>query len=266
MRTDREKRVATDFLSVTELSGDDVTPEQVERLCHRYYWAGDYCRDKDVLEAACGTGQGAGYLNGLASSYRAGDFSEEILKIARSHYGDHVTLKQFDAQEMPFADNSLDIVLLFEALYYIPSAERFVAECKRVLRPGGKVLIATANKDLFDFNPSPHSYVYYGVKELTRLFGENGFTTNFFGYMPVDTLSVKKKILRLAKKFVVNFGLMPKTMAGKKLLKRLVFGSLIQMPSEICADMVSYAPPTKLDSGRPDQLHKVIYCVAEIRI
>ncbi|MCD6265910.1 MAG: BrnT family toxin [Deltaproteobacteria bacterium] len=29
-------------------------------------------------------------------------------------------------------------------------------DCVRVLRPGGKVLIATANKDLYDFNPSPH--------------------------------------------------------------------------------------------------------------
>lgn len=256
--------MATDFLSVTELSGDDVTQEQVERLCHRYYWAGEYCRDKDTLEVACGTGQGAGYLNKLAGSYRAGDFSEQILKIARSHYGESIAFQQFDAQEMPFVDDSLDVIILFEALYYIPSGERFVAECKRVLRPGGKVLIATANKDLFDFNPSPHSFVYYGVKELTQLFAENGFSTNFFGYVPVNSLSVKQKILRPIKKFVVNSGLMPKTMAGKKLLKRLVFGSLVPMPAEISADMVGYEPPTGLAAGKPDQLHKVIYCVAEI--
>ena len=256
--------MATDFLSVTELSGDDVTQEQVERLCHRYYWAGEYCRDKDVLEVACGTGQGAGYLNNLARSYRAGDFSEEILKIARSHYGDHIDFKQFDAQEMPFADDSLDVIILFEALYYIPSGERFVAECRRVLRPGGRVLIATANKDLFDFNPSPHSFVYYGVKELTQLFADNGFSALLFGYVPVNSLSVKQKILRPIKKFVVNFGLMPKTMAGKKLLKRLVFGSLVSMPPEISSDMVDYAPPTNIASGVPDQIHKVLYCVAEI--
>ena len=256
--------MTTDFLSVTELSGDDVTQEQVERLCHRYYWAGEYCRNKDVLETACGTGQGAGYLKGLSSSYLAGDFSEEILKIARSHYGERIEFQQFDAQEMPFDDNSLDVIILFEALYYIPFGERFVAECKRVLRSGGKVLIATANKDLFDFNPSPHSFVYYGVKELTQLFAENGFSTDFFGYVPVDSLSVKQKILRPIKKFVVNSGLMPKTMAGKKLLKRLVFGSLVSMPAEITADIVHYAPPNKIASGIPDQLHKVIYCVAEI--
>ncbi|MDD2737012.1 MAG: class I SAM-dependent methyltransferase [Desulfuromonadaceae bacterium] len=254
--------MSADYLAVTELSGDDVTQEQIMRMCHRYYWAGEYCRDKDVLEAACGTGQGAGYLSGLASSYRAGDFSEETLKIARSHYGERIAFQQFDAQEMPFDNNSSDIIILFEALYYIPSAERFVVECKRVLRPGGKVLIATANKDLFDFNPSPHSFKYYGVKELTGLFAENGFSTQYFGCVPVDSLSVKQKILRPIKKFVVNSGLMPKTMAGKKLLKRLVFGSLVPMPAEIITGMVNYDPPTKLVAGKHDHLHKVIYCVA----
>ena len=256
--------MSTDFLSVTELSGDDVTQEQVERLCHRYYWAGEYCRNKDVLEAACGTGQGAGYLSGLASSYRAGDFSEAILNIARTHYGELVAFQPFDAQEMPFVDDSLDVIILFEALYYIPSGERFVAECKRVLRPGGKVLIATANKDLFDFNPSPHSYTYYGVKELGDLFLNQGFSTEFFGYMPVESLSLKQKVLRPIKKFVVNSGLMPKTMAGKKLLKRLVFGGLVPMPAEIAADMMPYVAPQALSSALADSSHKVIYCAATL--
>ncbi len=58
----------TNYVDVTELSGDEVSQEQVERLCHRYYWAGGYCRDKDVLEAGCGAGQGLGYIAGLARS------------------------------------------------------------------------------------------------------------------------------------------------------------------------------------------------------
>ncbi len=254
----------SNFLNVTELSGDEVSQEQVQRMCHRYYWAGTYCHDKDVLEVACGTGQGAGYLEGRSKSYQAGDFSERILSIALNHYGTRIEFKQFDAQEMPFADSSLDVVLLFEALYYIPSADRFVQECKRVLRPGGKILISTANKDLYDFNPSPHSYVYYGVNELGELFEGNGFIADFFGNTPVNDLSWKQKVLRPIKKFVVNSGLMPKTMAGKKLLKRLVFGSLVPMPAEITVGMFHYEPPTPLAFGKADYLHKVIYCVASL--
>lgn len=258
------KGKATDFTTVSELAGDEVSAEQVDRMCQRYYWAGNYCRGKDVLEVACGTGQGAGYLAGLGSSYRAGDFSEKMLEIARAHYGGRIAFQQFDAQQMPFKNGSFDVAILFEAIYYLPSVERFVAECRRVLRPGGKVLIATANKDLFDFNPSPHSHTYYGVTELRDLFGRHGFTSTFFGNTPVDTLSLRQRVLRPVKKLVVNSGLMPKTMAGKKMLKRLVFGSLVPMPAEIVAGMAPYSEPVPLPGDRPDRMHKVLFCLAAV--
>ena len=164
-----------DYVSVTEISGDEVTQEQIDRMCNRYYWAGEYCAGKDVVEVACGTGQGLGYLDGISRSLEAGDYSDEILSIARRHYGDRIILRQFDAQDMPFEDRSKDVIIIFEALYYIPDADRFVKECARVLRPGGKVLVANANKDLFDSNPSPHSHKYYGFVELNDLFARHGF-------------------------------------------------------------------------------------------
>lgn len=250
-----------DYLSVTELAGDDVTVEQVDRMCQRYYWAGKYCQGKDVLELGCGTGQGAGYLAGLASGFLAGDYSEKILEIARAHYGERIKFQQLDAQQLPFDNSSFDVVVLFEAIYYLPSAERFVTECRRVLRPGGRVLIATANKDLYDFNPSPHSHTYYGVPDLRDLFRRYGFTSTFFGNTPVDDLSCRQRMLRPVKKFVANSGLMPKTMAGKKMLKRLVFGSLVPMPAEIVPGMVPYVDPAPIPADRPDRKHKVLYCV-----
>jgi len=180
--------VNSDYISVTEIAGDEVTQEQVDRLCNRYYWAGQYCSGKDVVEVACGSGQGLGYLSGITRSLEAGDYSDEILSIARRHYGERIALRQFDAQDMPFADRSKDVIILFEAIYYLPDAERFVQECVRVLRPGGKVLIATANKDLYDFNPSPHTYKYYGVVELRNLFAGHGFTTEFYGDTPLESV------------------------------------------------------------------------------
>ncbi|MBW2003733.1 MAG: class I SAM-dependent methyltransferase [Deltaproteobacteria bacterium] len=222
-----------DYVSVTEIAGDEVTQEQIDRMCNRYYWAGEYCAGKDVVEVACGTGQGLGYLDGISRSLEAGDYSDEILPIARKHYGERIKLQQFDAQEMPFEDKSKDVIILFEAVYYIPDAKRFVKECVRVLRPGGKVLIATANKDLYDFNPSPYSYKYYGVVELNDLFARHGFNAEFFGDTPVESVTIRQKILRPVKKLVVTLGIMPKTTAGKKWLKRIVFGGLVKMPAEI---------------------------------
>lgn len=251
-----------DYSTVTELAGDDITQEQLERLCHRYYWAGTLCKSKNVVEVACGTGPGIGYLAGLANNFSAGDYTPGILEIAQKHYGDRVELRQFDAQAMPFDDKSKDIIIMFEAIYYLPNVGEFISECTRVLRAGGKVLIATANKDLYDFNPSPYSHNYYNAPEFKHLFGEFGFSIECFGYLSVGEVSLAQKILRPIKKMAVELNLIPKTMAFKKIVKRFVFGNLVPMPAEIKEGMIHYTPPKPILLDRPDKEHKVIYCVA----
>lgn len=256
--------MSQDFVALTEVAGDDVTSEQIERLARRYYWAGEYCKDRDVLEVACGSGQGVGYLAAHARSITAGDYSEPLLAVARRHYGSRVEFRQFDAQQMPFADRSLDVVIIFEALYYIPDPDRFFAECRRVLRPAGTLLVATANKDLFDFNPSPHSYRYFGVVEFERELGRYGFTCRCWGDTPLESVGLVQRVLRPIKAIAVRFNLIPGSMAGKKLLKRLVFGSLRPMPAEIAADTAPRIAPTPLPPGAPDRAHKVIFCAATL--
>lgn len=252
------------FLNVTELPGEEISQEQLERLCHRYYWSVDYIRDRDVLEVACGGGPGLRYLAERARSLKAGDYSPEVLARAQRHVGGDVELRVFDAQAMPYPDASFDAVIIFEALYYVPSAARFLAEAKRVLRPGGALLISNANRDLYDFNPSPHSTVYHGVVELRQLLEGAGFKPVFFGYLKVDQVSLRQRVLRPIKKIAVDFNLMPKTMAGKKLLKRLVFGQMVPMPDTIVADLVSYKPPEPIGATSPDRIHKVFYCAATL--
>ena len=253
-----------DYVSVTEIAGEDVTQEQIDRLCKRYYWASQYCAGKDVVEAACGTGQGLGYLVGIAKSLEAGDYSDKILSIARKHYGNRISLRQFDAQDMPFENESKDVIILFEAIYYLPDAEKFVSECARILRHGGIVLIVTANKDLYDFNPSPNSNKYYGVMELYELISKYGFRTEFFGDTPVNSISIRQRVLRPVKKLAVMLKVMPKTTGGKKWLKRIVFGDLVEMPSEIDSETTEYIEPDSICSGKPDKIHKVIYCAASL--
>jgi SAM-dependent methyltransferase len=251
-----------EFVPLTELAGDDVTVEQVDRICRRYYWAGPYCKDRDVLEVACGSGQGVGYLGSLARSVQAGDYSEPILELARQHYGERFTFRSFDAQEMPFEAASFDVVLIFEALYYLPKVEKFFAECRRVLRPGGTLLIATANKDLSDFNPSPRSFRYLGVPELGAELGRLGFRCDFFGDTPIQAASLRQRLLRPVKAAAVKLGLIPKTMSAKKLLKRIVFGKLVRMPAEIGSSTGAWNIPTPLAPDRPDMSHKVLFCAA----
>jgi ubiquinone/menaquinone biosynthesis C-methylase UbiE len=254
-----------DFYDVTEIPGDDISNEQLERNYHRYYWAGTFCTGKSVLEVACGSGQGLGYLAEIAEKFSAGDYSQKLLDIAKNHYGKRINLKKFDAQKMPFKDKTFDVIVFFEAMYYLPDAEKFISECRRVLKKAGRLLIATANKDLFDFNASPYTYKYYGIVEMNGLLSKYGFETEFFGNSPVSEVSMKQKILRPIKMIAAKTGLIPKTMKGKKLLKRLVFGKMIKMPNEIEAGKMEFIVPVKLDSSVPDTKHKVIYASALLK-
>lgn len=251
-----------DFISVTERGGENVSKAQLERFHQRYIWAGRICAGKDVLEMACGTGPGLGHLQAVSRRLWAGDIDESVLSHARRHYGQRIDLRRFDAAATPFADGSFDVVILFEAIYYIPDADALVREVRRLLRPGGRFLIATANKDLFDFNPSPFSQRYYNPPELHRLLASQGYQAEFYAGSPVAAVGPRQRLVRSLKKLAVALHLIPNSMNGKRLLKRLVFGKLVAMPVELAVDDAIYQPPVPIPSDQPDARHQVIYCIA----
>jgi SAM-dependent methyltransferase len=249
-------------VSVTEVTGAVVAEEQIQRVCNRYFWAGQYCAGKDVLEVSCGTGPGLGYLLTRARNFVAGDFSTGNIEMARAHYGERIRLHQFDAQNLPYRDSSFEVVVLLESIYFIPSAEQTIRECRRVLRDAGKVVITMANMDLYEFHRSNYAYQYFGVRELNELLTGMGFSTEFFGDTPVMELSVRQKISRPLKAIAAKSGIMPQTTRGKVLLRRLVFGPLQTMPAEIDSTTRPFIEPSPLSPNEPDRYHKVIFCVA----
>jgi len=238
-----------------------VTQEQIDRIYQRYYWAGNFCRDKYVIELACGTGQGLGFLASISKSLIAGDISAPMVARARAHYGERIDIRLMDAQDTQLPDSSCDVVILFEAIYYLPDVEKFIIECRRILRTGGYLLLATANKDLYDFNPSPYSFTYYGVVEMGDWLARKGFSCQFFGGTPVGSVTLRQRLLRPVKAFAVRFNLIPDTMATKKIIKRFIFGRLVPMPDEIAAG-IREIPLQALVAGVANTTHKVIYCAA----
>jgi SAM-dependent methyltransferase len=250
------------FLDVTEIEGQQASGEQVARMCHRYHWAAKQCRNLDILEVACGAGPGLRILQRAAKSLHAGDYSPEVLSRASGRFGD-VSLSAFSAESLPFADRSFDRILLFEALYYVETDD-FFAEARRVLRPGGALLLVTANKDLYDFTPSPHAKRYLGAAELARELANHGFEVTLAGYLDVSDAGLRQRVLRPLKALATRLGMMPKTMHGKERLKKLFFGSLTAMPADISEMEFDYIPPTPLGPVA-DRRHKVIYCRADLR-
>lgn len=256
--------MTADFVSVTEIEGQRISEEQLHRTCHRYHWAASMASGCDVLEVACGAGQGLGILRAAAKTVVAGDVSPQVLATAQANFADRVPLSVFGAEQLPFADASFDLVLLFEALYYVPNPAEFFAEARRVLRPGGRLLIATANKDLYDFTPSPFSRRYLGVLELAKELDAAGFTTRFSGHIDTRAVSLRQRILRPVKLIASKLGLIPKTMHGKEWLKKLFFGRMAVMPADLNSVAFDYHPAIPLSSTAADLQHKVIYCEASL--
>jgi len=99
----------------------------------------------DVLEVGVGTGLALPlYREGL--SVTGIDFSDEMLSKAQAKVGDlglrHVkALKQMDARELRFDDESFDAVAAMHIVSVVPEPERVMAEMARVCKPGGKIVI-----------------------------------------------------------------------------------------------------------------------------
>lgn len=76
-----------------------------------------------------------------------------------------------DAQALGFADASFDVVLCTEMLEHVPEPQRAIDEMRRVLRPGGLLLLTT--RFLFPIHDAPHDYfryTKYGLRHLLRRF------------------------------------------------------------------------------------------------
>jgi ubiquinone/menaquinone biosynthesis C-methylase UbiE len=97
----------------------------------------------EVLEVAVGTGRNFPFYP--AGARLTGiDLSPSMLEIACQRAGElglNADLRESDAQELPFPDASFDTVVCTLSLCNIPDDRRAIAEMKRVLRPGGRLLL-----------------------------------------------------------------------------------------------------------------------------
>lgn len=253
-----------DYTTVTEVPGNRVTHEQLERMYHRYRFAADFSEGKDVLEVACGAGLGLGYLAKKAKRVVGGDYTENLVKVAKDYYGERLPVLRLDAQFLPFRPKSFDVVILYEAIYYLAKPEDFFNEARRILREDGVLLIATVNKDWSEFNPSPFSTSYFSVPVLTELLQKNGFKVEMYGAFSVLPKNAKEKIISSVRKLAVALHLIPKTMKGKEFLKKVFYGKLKSLKGEIGEGSCEYSSPSSLPLNLPNEEYKVIYAVARV--
>jgi ArsR family transcriptional regulator len=99
----------------------------------------------DVIDIGCGDGYLTLEAARWARSVVAVDRSEQVLERAKALAArrrvTNVQWKKGDLARLPMHDGSVDLALLSQALHHAADAEAVLTEAKRVLRPGGRVLV-----------------------------------------------------------------------------------------------------------------------------
>ena len=255
---------APSYVTVTEQPGQAATRRQLTMMAARYAWARSFAQGSDVLEVACGAGIGLGMLAEVARVVEAGDIDPANLEAARKTYRGlaNVHIRELDALDLPYRDESFDLVLLFEAIYYLADAWRFVREAHRVLKPGGRLLIATVNCQWRGFNPSPFSVRYFGAEALRQLLKQPGFSVDLRVAFP-EKRSLRGEFVSMLRRIAVALNLLPRTMAGKALLKRVFYGALEPIPGRIDSAGYSFPPSLPVEASADGlDCYSVLYAAA----
>ena len=147
-----------------------------------------------------------------------------------------------DACQLEVPDSSFDTSICFESFYYFPEFNRFIDETQRILKPGGVFVGSSVNKEWHGFNPSPFSVDYYALDDIRSRFETRGFTTEFWVAFEDDPDTLKARITASLRSAAVRLNLIPKTMKGKEVLKRLFYGQLTPLPHELIAGQMEPEP------------------------
>ncbi|WP_219413235.1 class I SAM-dependent methyltransferase [Pseudonocardia nigra] len=106
------------------------------------------CAGAVVLEAGSGEGYGADLLAGVAATVLALDYDTDATAHAARRYP-RVGVGRANLVALPVRDGGCDAVVSLQVIEHLWEQERFLRECRRVLRPGGALMLSTPNRITF---------------------------------------------------------------------------------------------------------------------
>lgn len=155
--------------ATTEITSAEIVSDNPvhQRLYFPYEEAAKVLHGK-VLELGCGWGRGVEKLISACDHYTGLDKNEPLIKALQEKYPTHY----FNTANLPylseFQDNTFDFVVTFQVIEHIQDDHTFLKEARRVLKPNGKILLTTVNKD-YSLSRNPWHIREYKTKELHDL-------------------------------------------------------------------------------------------------
>ena len=129
----------------------DRRQAQIDLIEELLLWAG-YSEDnapQNIIDVGCGIGGSTLHLAQKFGSNATGitlspvQASRAKERAAEAGLTNQVHFEVANALKMPFGDNTFDLVWSLESGEHMPDKTQFLAECYRVLKPGGKMILAT---------------------------------------------------------------------------------------------------------------------------
>jgi SAM-dependent methyltransferase len=257
-----------DYSAITELAGTQLNAEQMERFVHRYATCAKLARGR-ILEVACGPGIGLAGLQALGHPVTGLCYTPAVLLRAETYFGGRLPLLAGDGQCLPLAAGAFDTVLCLEAIYYFAEPAAFLAEARRVLAPGGMVLLAWANPDWPHFVPGSLARRYPAAPDAAAALQGAGFTgVQLFGAFPLHAADARHALAMRLRRMLLG-GPLRRTLAPlAERVKRVVYGPLAALPGELPGSVLREAAATlelaPVPPGQADRVHRVLYAVGGV--
>jgi len=129
---------------------DDLDQYHFEKLHHLPRLVDfDGYRQRRVLDVGCGAGVDLARFARGGAVVTGVDLAFAAVQLARENFVQQRLDGRFcvaDGEQLPFADDSFDLVFAHGVVQYTTHADRLVAECRRVLKPGGQAIFQVYNR------------------------------------------------------------------------------------------------------------------------
>ncbi len=164
-----------------------VAEEQVEQVVLEFAGPGQV---PSYLDLGTGTGRILELVAPRAVRAFGVDVNNEMLGLARTRVEraalNHVQVRRADLFQLPYADQSFDLITVHQVLHYLEDPAAAVVEAARVLKPGGRIVIADFAPHTLEFLREGHQHrrLGFGDKEVALWFKAAGLSLSSTRALP----------------------------------------------------------------------------------
>ena len=226
----------------------------------RYFHALNFTRDKDVLDCACGIGWGSCLIaNGGAKSVTGIDLCSIAIESAKEFYSSS-NLKFVLGTSNDFDETTkFDVITSFETLEHVDDPINFLKSLKKVLKPGGVLLLSTPNGHCLKHDHTkPYNQYHveeYTKEELIKLLEQSGWILK--KYMGQKHMRANSKEVSNYRNFTKNYWLNNKY-SNKFGLMYKIINRVFNIISSNIDPAKTHTDPVEVENGYEPAYHFII--------